>query len=60
MCILVITGYGSQYEALKVTKTLEAVYFRKKNELDLKEIVQTIEKEVERIDLRFKGDFRGN
>jgi CheY-like chemotaxis protein len=56
----VITGYGEDYLKIRGKKKLEAIFFMEKGQFDRQEFIDTIESEVERIDLRFKGDYREN
>jgi DNA-binding response OmpR family regulator len=56
----VITGYGEEYHDLKGKKKLEAIFFMDKAEFDRKEFIETIKREVDRINLKFFNDHRGN
>ncbi len=58
--VMVITGYGAQYNELKATKKVESLFFMEKGEFDRQKFLEIINKQVEKIDLRFKDDHRGD
>ena len=57
---MIITGFGEHYKMLKSVKKVESLFFMEKGEFDRKTFLEIINREVERIDLRFKNDYRGD
>jgi DNA-binding response OmpR family regulator len=59
--VMVITGYEIQYEKLKNEKDTNSLFFMGKGKgFDLEELLDVINTQVKRIDLRFKNDYRGD
>ena len=57
---MIITGFGTHYQMLKKTKKVESLHFMEKGEFKKEKFLEIINKEVKRIDLRFKNDYRGD
>ncbi len=56
---MVITAWGEDYEEVKKLKNVESLFIMEKQTFDRKIFLEIINKNVERIDLRFKDDHRG-
>lgn len=57
--VMVITGYGVEYKELKNIKNMESLFFMEKGrDFDLKKLLEIVNMQVKRIDLRFNNDFR--
>lgn len=58
--VMVVTSFAEDYERLKPLKKLESFFYMEKRPFMKKEFLEIINREVARIDLRFKNDFRSN
>lgn len=58
--VMVITGFPRDYETLIKEKNTESIFLMGKDGFDRQDFLETINRVVSKIDLRFKNDYRGN
>lgn len=58
--IMVITGYGGEYKRVTQKNAIPDAYFMEKGNFDRQSFLDIINREVIRINLRFKDDHRGH
>ncbi len=55
---MVISGYEDEYHEFRPIKNLQGIFFMGKSDFDEEKLLDIINREVDRIDLRFEGDHR--